>query len=309
MSEQIVALKTGDRVKTDRRDAIKLARCFRAGELTKVWVPDLAHEALRDLVRAREAAKKDQLRARHRISKFLLRAGRRPDDDTKAWSHAYVLWLRGVQFEHPARQATMVDYLGELDHVAARIRRLEQAIDDAIQAAPPLLRELVAGLQALRGIAKLTATTIAIEVGNFTRFEKPKQLMGYAGITPSEYSTGSSRQQGAITKTGRPRKIPLNSRVARLFRALEAKADGDYIFRARGTRDRPIGTYNAVWDRVMETLELDYTFYNLRDTFITNALRRGLSSVFVGKYTDTSSTMIDRKYAVPEESIMEAVAS
>jgi len=198
----LVPVKAGDRVKTDRRDAIKLARCLRAGELTKVWVPDPAHEALRDLVRAREAAKKDQLRARHRMSKFLLRAGRRPSDETKAWSCNYVQWLRGISFEQPARQATMVDYLGELDHVVERIKRLEQSIDDAIKTAPPLLRELVAGLQALRGVAKLTATTIAVEVGNFTRFDKPKQLMGYAGITPSEYSTGSSRRQGSITKTG-----------------------------------------------------------------------------------------------------------
>lgn len=198
----LVPVKAGDRVKTDRRDAIKLARCLRAGELSKVWVPDPAHEALRDLVRAREAAKKDQLRARHRMSKFLLRAGRRPADDKKAWGSEYMLWLRGVKFEQSARQATMVDYLGELDHVTERIRRLEQAIDDEMQSAPELLRELVAGLQALRGIAKLTATTIAVEVGNFSRFAKPKQMMGYAGITPSEYSTGSSRRQGSITKTG-----------------------------------------------------------------------------------------------------------
>ena len=198
----LVPMKAGDRVKTDRRDALKLARCFRAGELTKVWVPDQAHEALRDLVRAREAAKKDQLRARHRMSKFLLRAGQRPPDDIKPWSLAYVEWMRKVQFEHLARQATMVDYLGEIDHVRERIGRLEQAIDTAVESAPPLLRELVAGLQALRGMAKLTATTVAVEVGNFTRFAKPKQLMGYAGITPSEYSTGSSRRQGAITKTG-----------------------------------------------------------------------------------------------------------
>lgn len=198
----LVPVKAGDRVKTDRRDAIKLARCLRAGELSKVWVPDPAHEALRDLVRAREAAKKDQLRARHRMSKFLLRTGRRPADEVKTWSCDYVRWLRGVRFEHSARQATMVDYLGELDHVAERIARLEQALDDAIKSAPALLQDLVAGLQALRGVAKLTATTIAVEVGNFSRFDKPKQLMGYAGITPSEYSTGASRRQGAITKTG-----------------------------------------------------------------------------------------------------------
>jgi transposase len=200
----LVPEKAGDRVKTDRRDALKLARCFRAGELTKVWVPDPAHEALRDLVRAREAAKKDQLRARHRMSKFLLRAGRSPSKETKAWSAVYVVWLRGLQFEHAARQATMMDYLGELDHVAERIRRLEQAIDDAIRTAPEVLRAVIDGLQALRGVAKLTATTLAVEVGNFSRFEHPKQLMGYAGITPSEYSTGKSRRQGAITKTGNP---------------------------------------------------------------------------------------------------------
>jgi transposase len=198
----LVPEKAGDRVKTDRRDAIKLARCFRAGELTKVWVPDPAHEALRDLVRAREAAKKDQLRARHRMGKFLLRAGRRSSDDVKAWSAAYVEWLRGITFEHMARQATMVDYLGELDHVAERIRRLEQAIDDAVKTAPEVLRAVIDGLQTLRGVAKLTATTLAVEVGNFSRFDHPKRLMGYAGITPSEYSTGKSRRKGAITKTG-----------------------------------------------------------------------------------------------------------
>lgn len=198
----LVPEKAGDRVKTDRRDALKLARCFRAGELTKVWVPDPAHEALRDLVRAREAAKKDQLRARHRMSKFLLRAGRRPSDGIKAWSAVYIAWLRGLTFEHGARQATMVDYLGELDHMGERIQRLEQAIDDAIKTAPEVLRAVIDGLQALRGIAKLTATTIAVEVGNFSRFERPKQLMGYGGITPSEYSTGKSHRKGAITKTG-----------------------------------------------------------------------------------------------------------
>lgn len=198
----LVPEKAGDRVKTDRRDAIKLARCFRAGELTKVWVPDPAHEALRDLVRAREAAKKDQLRARHRMSKFLLRAGRRPADGISAWSEDYMQWMRGLRFEHAARQATMVDYLGELDHAIERIRRLEMAIDDAINTAPVVLRAVIDGLQALRGVAKLTATTLAVEVGNFSRFEHPKKLMGYSGMTPSEYSTGKSQRKGAITKTG-----------------------------------------------------------------------------------------------------------
>ena len=202
IAPSLVPERAGDRVKTDRRDAMKLARCFRAGELTKVWVPDPAHEALRDLVRAREAAKKDQLRARHRMSKFLLRGGQRPPAEAKAWGSHYMQWLRGLGFEHAARQATMVDYLGELDHVAERIRRLEQAIDDAIQAAPSMLRAVIEGLQVLRGIAKLTAATLAVEIGSFSRFERANQLMGYAGITPSEYSTGKSQRKGAITKSG-----------------------------------------------------------------------------------------------------------
>lgn len=198
----LVPEKAGDRVKTDRRDAIKLARCFRAGELTKVWVPDPAHEALRDLVRAREAAKKDQLRARHRMSKFLLRVGQRPPDGTPTWGTVHMQWMRAVTFEHAARQATMIDYLSEIDHVGERIHRLEQAIDDAVASAPDVLRAVIEGLQALRGVAKLTATTLAVEVGNFSRFEHPKKLMGYAGMTPSEYSSGSSKRKGAITKAG-----------------------------------------------------------------------------------------------------------
>lgn len=197
----LVPMKAGDRVKTDRRDALKLARCYRAGELTAVWVPDPAHEALRDLVRAREAAKKDQLRARNRLGKFLLRAGRRPPETTP-WGTVFMLWVRAQKFEHVAQQATMIDYLNEIDHVVARVERLEQAIEEAIQSAPPMLRAVIDGLQVLRGMAKLTATTLAVEIGNFTRFERPSQLMAYAGATPSEYSTGASRRQGGITKTG-----------------------------------------------------------------------------------------------------------
>ena len=125
--------KPGDRVKTDRRDALKLARSYRAGDLTPVWVPDAAHEALRDLVRAREAAKKDQLRARHRLGKFLLRHGRRPPTAMKAWTQAHLAWVKNaVHFEHAAQEATLLDYLHEVEHVADRIERLERAIDEAV---------------------------------------------------------------------------------------------------------------------------------------------------------------------------------
>jgi transposase len=198
----LIPRKPGDRVKTDRRDAIMLARCFRAGELTAVWVPDQAHEALRDLVRAREAAKQDQHRSRQRLGKFLLRTGRRPPKGSVAWGTKQVEWIRAQKFEHVAQQATMVDYLSEVDHASERILRLEQAIDDAIKVASPTVRAVIEGLQALRGVAKLTATTIAIEVGCFTRFDSPKKLMAYCGVVPSEHSSGQQRRLGAITKSG-----------------------------------------------------------------------------------------------------------
>ena len=199
----LVPVKPGDRVKTDRRDALKLARSYRGGDLTPVWVPDAAHEALRDLVRAREAAKKDQLRARHRLSKFLLRQGRRPPTGVKAWTHAHLAWVkRAVQFAHAAQEATLLDYVHEIDHVAARIERLERALDDAVKTAPVRTRAVIDALQALRGVALVTAVTIVSEVGDFTRFARPRQLMGYSGAVASEDSSGTRTHRGAITKTG-----------------------------------------------------------------------------------------------------------
>jgi len=200
----LVPVKSGDRVKTDRRDAVKLARCLRAGELTAVWVPDPDHEALRDLVRAREAAKKDQLRARHRLAKFLLRQGRRPPTKMKAWGGAYMQWVRGQPFERFAENATFVDYLAEVDHAIARVEQLEKDLDQAVAEAPPAMRAVVEALQALRGIAKLSAVTVVAEVGQLSRFEHPSQLMGYSGTVPSEHSTGGpgKANRGGITKTG-----------------------------------------------------------------------------------------------------------
>src|SRR5207245_2930880 len=199
----LVPTKAGDRVKTDRRDALKLARSYRAGDLTPVWVPDAAHEALRDLVRAREAAKKDQLRARHRLGKFLLRQGRRPPIALKAWTQDHLTWVKSaVHFEHAAQEATLLDYLYEVDHVAARIARLERAIDVAVQTAPAHIRAVIDALQALRGIALVSAVTIVAEVGRLSRFVTPRQLMGYSGAVASEDSTGERIRRGGITKTG-----------------------------------------------------------------------------------------------------------
>jgi transposase len=199
----LVPTKPGDRVKTDRRDALKLARSYRAGDLTPVWVPDAAHEALRDLVRAREAAKQDQLRARHRLGKFLLRQGRRPPTTMKAWTKGYLVWVQSaVHFAHPAQEATLLDYLHEVEHAADRIVRLERAIDEAVQTAPRQQRVVIAALQALRGIARISAVTIVAEVGELSRFARPRQLMGYSGLVAREDSSGERIRRGGITKTG-----------------------------------------------------------------------------------------------------------
>jgi transposase len=179
----LVPVKSGDRVKTDRRDAEKLARCYRAGELTAVWVPDAAHEALRDLVRAREAAKKDQLRHRHRLGKFLLRHGKRPTEAGQAWTKKYLNWIRiHARFDQPAK--------------------LEPAIDEAVAQATPEIRAVIEALQAWRGVAQTTAATVVCELGSLARFPSPRQLMGYSGLVSREHSSGNRVQRGAITKTG-----------------------------------------------------------------------------------------------------------
>jgi transposase len=199
----LVPTKAGDRVKTDRRDAEKLARSYRAGDLTAVWVPDAAHEALRDLVRAREAAKKDQLRARHRLGKFLLRHGRRPPIAMTAWTQRHLTWVKSaVHFEQAAQEATLLDYIHEVDHVAGRLERLECAIDHAVQTAPARMRAVIDALQALRGIALVSAVTIVAEVGELSRFARAPQVMGYSGMGARADSSGERRRRGGITKTG-----------------------------------------------------------------------------------------------------------
>lgn len=199
----LVPVKAGDRVKTDRRDATKLARSYRSGDLTPVWVPDEEHEALRDLVRAREAAKQDQLRARHRLSKFLLRHGRRAPSGVKVWTQKHLDWIKEqVHFQQPAQEYTLLDYWHEVEHVTERIRRLEQAMEEAVKLAPPRMQEVIRALQGLRGIAQISAVTIVAELGEISRFQHARQLMGYSGTVSSEHSSGKRIMRGQITKTG-----------------------------------------------------------------------------------------------------------
>jgi transposase len=200
----LVPVKAGDRVKTDRRDAEKLARCYRAGDLTAVWVPTPAHEAIRDLVRTREDAREDQHRARQRLGKFLLRHGWRPPEDVKKnWTAKHMDWMkRQVRFEQAALQAAYLDYVHEVEHAADRLERLEKSIDDAIAAAPAEIQDVVRALQALRGVGRIVAVSVVAEVGSLSRFSNPRQLMSYSGLVSSEHSSGSRIQRGGITKTG-----------------------------------------------------------------------------------------------------------
>jgi transposase len=199
----LVPKKPGDRVKTDRRDALKLARSHRNGDLTAVWVPDEASEALRDLVRQREAAKQDQTRARHRLTKFLLRTGQRAPLGLKAWTVRYMRWLAQVRYTQPAQEVTRLDCLNEVEHMSTRVKRLEEAILELVKQAPQAMQEVIRGLQALRGVAHISAVTIATELGNVSsRFQSARKLMGYSGAFPSEDSSGSRIRKGGITKAG-----------------------------------------------------------------------------------------------------------
>ena len=189
----------GDRVKTDRRDAELLVRLLLAGKLAAVRVPGDEEEALRDLVRAREAVRVDLMRARHRLSKLLLRHDIRFDDG-RAWTERHHVWLATVALDWPAAQATMLDARGAIDALTHRRDQLEREIVGLLPSSPWQLQ--VGRLRCLRGIDTLTAVGLCAEIGDFERFARAEQLMSYVGLVPSESSTGQQRRLGAITKTG-----------------------------------------------------------------------------------------------------------
>jgi transposase len=202
VAPSLIPRKPGEKIKTDRRDAEKLAEFHQSGTLTPVWVPDAAHEALRDLVRARGAAKKDESRAKHRLVKFLLRYGLRHPDSSRAWTHPWWRWVQELEFKFDTQAVTLRDCVAEVLHQGERLGRLDLAIDRAIETAPPEKKAVIDALQALRGVAKLTAVTIVTEIGTFQRFRKATELMGYTGLVPSEYSSGNRQAKGRITRTG-----------------------------------------------------------------------------------------------------------
>jgi len=226
IAPSLVPKKVGDRVKTDRKDAAKLARCYRAGDLTAVWVPDAATEALRDLVRAREVAKQDQLRARHRVSKFLLRHGCARPDGMRAWTRTHAQWLARQTFALPTLQVVFDDYRAALGMLADRVTRLEQAITRAIATLAPAQQALVGALATVRGVQAVTAATLVSELGTLRRFGTARQLMGYAGLVPREHSSGAAVHRGAITKTGNAhlRRVLVEAACAYRHRASTASA-------------------------------------------------------------------------------------
>lgn len=227
VAPSLVPTRSGDRIKTDRRDAVKLARFLRSGDLTRVMVPEAGTEAMRDLERARDDAKCTERVARHQLGKFLLRHGRRYPGKT-SWTKTHLEWIRRQEFEQEAQRRVLVDYLRAVEVSTERVARLDQDIGELVQSWS--LLPLVKALQALRGVALLTAVTIAAELGDLSRFQKAPQLMAYVGLVPSEYSSGPSRQRGRITKAGNShvRRVLVESAWCNRFRPCRSK-----VLRAR----------------------------------------------------------------------------
>ncbi len=189
-----------DRVKTDRRDAERLLRLLMIGGLHPVRVPTLTEEGLRDLVRAREDVRGDLMRARHRLSKLLLRHDVRFEDTGGAWTQRHRQWLGAVDLGHRGAQATLLDYVGAIDTLLVRRATLEATIDELVPGSP--WADTVARLRCLRGIDTLSAVGLCAEVGDFARFQRAAHIMSFLGLVPSEHSSGQTRRQGAITKSG-----------------------------------------------------------------------------------------------------------
>jgi len=222
VAPSLIPKRAGDRVKTDRRDAAGLAKLHRAGELTAVWVPDVGHEAMRDLVRARLDAVHSLRRARQQLSGFLLRHGchyGRP-----AWTRLHRRWLAGLKFEQAVHHIVLEDYIAAVEAAEARRNRLTAQIEPMLP--DWTLAPVVAALQTMRGMALVNAATLIAELGDLSRFANPRQLMAYLGLVPSEHSSGSSVKRGGITKAG-------NAAARRLL----IEAAWSYRFPARLSRE------------------------------------------------------------------------
>lgn len=223
VAPSLIPKKPGDRVKTDRRDCVSLARQFRSGDLTAVWVPSEDQEAIRDLTRAREDMKALERHSRQRLGAFLLRNGRLYSGRSK-WTQAHFRWLETVKFEAPVQQIVFQEYVDTVKRCQDRVVRLEREMAAALGSW--CLAPLVKALMALRGFRLVAAMTVVAELGSLARFDSPRQLMAYLGLVPSEYSSGPKTRRGQITKTG-------NGHVRRIL----VECAWNYRFPARMTAD------------------------------------------------------------------------
>ena len=208
VAPSLIPKKTGDRVKTDRRDSLALARLLRAGEISGIWIPDGLQEALRDLTRAREDMKQLQRQSKQQLLGFLLRHGVQGFTGKSNWTQAHFRWFETVKFDQPAQQIVFQEYIDIIKASVKRVQGLDEHIERTAQASA--VWPIIEALMALRGVSLLTAAIIMAEVGDLSRFTGAPQLMAYLGLVPSESSSGSTRHRGGITKTG-------NSHVRRVL--------------------------------------------------------------------------------------------
>jgi transposase len=203
VAPSLIPKKPGDRVKTNRRDALSLAKLLRSGDLTAVWVPDRGHEAMRELTRARETAMLDLRRKRQQVSAFLLRQGLHYPAAKKTWTKTHMTWLASLKLDHRQERIVFEEMMLAIREGEARLERL----DDAIRAAVPdwSLCEVMTAVMAMRGMDVVAAATFLAEIGDLSRFQTPRELMAYLGLVPSEASTGDTIKRGSITKTGNKR--------------------------------------------------------------------------------------------------------
>src|SRR5438105_5317266 len=184
VAPSLIPKRPGDRVKTNRRDAVSLAKLLRADELTAVWVPDRGHEAMRDLTRARETAMMDLRSKRQQISAFLLRLGKHYPDNKKTWTKAHMAWLASQKLEYAEQRLVFEEMMLAIRQAKERMERLEQAIRVAVP--DWSLAEVVTGLMAMRGMDLISAASFMAEIGDLARFQTPTELMAYLGLVPSE---------------------------------------------------------------------------------------------------------------------------
>jgi len=200
VAPSLIPKKPGERIKTDRRDARKLAQALRSGDLTAVWVPDEEQEAMRDLTRARDDLKGQERKARQQLNAYVLRHGHAWPSNKTRWTQTHYNWLESLKFPHDWQQVVLQEYI---DAVRAGSQRVADITAQMERVLPQWsLAPVVDSLVALRGIDKLAAMVLLAELGDISRFESPKQLMAFLGLVPSEHSSGGRRRQGAITKTG-----------------------------------------------------------------------------------------------------------